>query len=69
MFYIGAAQYERVCKRVAIYLNKKWEDKIKDYHCVDERLLVLTLKGKRRNLTVIAVYALEDGKIDECHFL
>lgn len=60
-FYIGVVQHERVRKVVAIYLNQKQKDKIKNYRYVDERLLELTLKGQRRDVSVKAVYAPEDG--------
>lgn len=50
---------------MAIYVDKKWEGRIKDYNCMNERILITKPKYERGFLTLIGVYTSELSKKEE----
>lgn len=65
MFYSGVDQQERAAKGVAIFVDRKWESRIKEVQYVNDRIILLKLKHERGHLVVIGVYAPEEGKREE----
>ena len=65
MFYSGVSQKQRAAKGVAIFIDKKWESRIKEVQYVSERIITLKLKHNRGYLVVVGVYAPEEGKKEE----
>lgn len=50
MLHSGVKQKERACKGIALFIAKRWENKIKDYKYINDRIIVAKVKGERRNL-------------------
>jgi len=65
MIYSGVDQNERARCGVAILIDKKWTPKIESYSYINERIVTTRLKFDRGHLTVIGVYAPEEGKKEE----
>jgi hypothetical protein len=64
LIYSGVEQTERASKGTAIIIEKKWKIKILNYTYVNEKILTIinSLKINRGHLTIIGVYAPEEGK-------
>ncbi|KAK4879242.1 hypothetical protein RN001_007388 [Aquatica leii] len=65
MFYSGVRQEQRASKGIALYIHKKWEENIKNYEYINERIITSRIKSARGNVTLIAIYAPEEEKADE----
>lgn len=65
MVYSGVPQYKRAACGVAILLHNQWKSKIVSYSYISERMVTLRMKTERGHLTVVGVYAPEEGKYDE----
>lgn len=65
MFYSGVDQRERAAKGVSIFIDRKWESRIKEVQYINERIIMMKLKHDRGYLIAIGVYAPEEGKKDE----
>lgn len=63
--YSGVEQRERAKAGVAMYVDKKWKKCITSYTYINERMLRVDFKMNRGNLTVIGVYAPEEGRKEE----
>ena len=57
----GVKKYERAKRGVSVLINKKWKGSIKNWEAVDERILKLDMNIWGYKLTVIGVYAPNDG--------
>lgn len=65
MIYSGVPQGKRASAGVAILINKFWKNKIHSYTFINERILTIRIKIKRGYLTVIGVYAPEEGRHED----
>lgn len=65
MIYSGVSQEKRACCGVAILIDNKWKSKIVNYTYINERILITRLKIDRGHLTILGVYAPEEGKKEE----
>ena len=63
MIYSGVTQNARA--GVAILMNMKWKDKIHSYEWLNERITTVRFKIDRGYLTLICVYAPDDGRLEE----
>lgn len=65
MIYSGVPQNIRAKCGVAILVDNKWKTRIEYYTYVNERIITVRLKVDRGHLTIIGVYAPEEGKKQE----
>jgi exonuclease III len=65
MFYSGVDEKTRASKGVAIYVDKKWESRIRDYSFLNERIITMKMNHDRGYIIVIVAYAPEGGKKEE----
>jgi hypothetical protein len=63
MVYSGVEQKKRVSSGVAILIDQKWKNKIESYIYVNYRILK-RFQIERGHLTVIGIYAPEEGRVD-----
>jgi exonuclease III len=64
MVYSGVEQKKRASSGVAILKDQKWKNKIESYIYVNGRILITRLQIERGHLTVIGIYAPEEGRVD-----
>ena len=57
MIYSGVEQSARAAKGIAIWVDKKWKNKILGYEFLNERIVNVRFKTERGKLLVIGVYA------------
>ena len=65
MLHSGVDQTRRACCGVAVLIDRRWQDKIREYNFISERIMTVRLKFDRGYLTVISTYAPEERKHDE----
>ena len=65
MLYSGVNQEERAAAGVAILINNQIKDRIRSYKIVNSRIIVLRISVDRGYLTIIGVYAPEEGRTEE----
>lgn len=65
LFYSGVPQEKRAAAGTAILILKKYRNRIHSYTIINERLLSIRIKIARGYLTVISVYAPEEGRKEE----
>jgi exonuclease III len=65
MIYSGVPRNRRACCAVALLIDKEWKTKIQSYIFINKRIVIARLKINRGHLTVIGVYAPEEGKTEE----
>lgn len=58
----GVEQNRRACAGLSVLVDQKWKNKIDSYTFVNERILTIRFKVERGFLTVIGVYAPEEGR-------
>lgn len=64
-FYSGVSKDQRARARVSIFLHRKYQNKIKSWEPINERLMKMTLHMRGRNITIIGIYALnEDATVE-----
>lgn len=62
MFYNGVELHKRAAAGVALLIHKSWKNKIHSYTCINERMIILRVKIERGYLTVLSIYAPEEGR-------
>lgn len=65
LIHSGVRQDTRAAAGVAIMINEKWKGKIKSYELTDERIMNIRCRIERGYLTIVCIYAPEEGKRDE----
>ena len=65
MLYSGASRNERASKGIALYIHKKWEDRLTNYEFVSDRIITARIRLERGNATIIGVYAPEEGRRED----
>ena len=65
MIYSGVEQECRAKCGVAILIDRKWKNKLESYTYINERIVTARFRVERGHMTVIAVYAPEEGKKEE----
>ena len=65
MFYSGVDEKSRAARGVAVFIDKKWQQGIQEYHFESERILYLKIKYGRGHIIVIGAYAPVEGEADE----
>lgn len=65
MIYNGKPQNERASSGVAILIDKKWKNKLHSYTFINDRILMTRFNIERGHLTIIGVYAPEEGKKED----
>jgi endonuclease/exonuclease/phosphatase (EEP) superfamily protein YafD len=63
--YRGVPTNKRAAAGIAIMIKAKYRKRIHSYMFVNERILQLRYKLQRGYLTLLAVYAPEDGKTEQ----
>ncbi|XP_039280839.1 uncharacterized protein LOC111056792 [Nilaparvata lugens] len=58
----GVEQNRRACAGVMVLVDRKWKNRIESYAFVDERAIRIRFKVDRGFLTLIGVYAPEEGR-------
>jgi hypothetical protein len=61
MIYSGVTQKQRAAKEAAILVDKNWTMKIESYAYINERIIIIRFRISRVHLTVVGVYAPEEG--------
>ena len=62
MLYSGVSQETRAQSGVALIIDHKWTSRITDYSLVNDRIITVRFKTSRGHITIIGVYALEEGR-------
>ena len=57
----GVKKYERDKRGVSILINTKWKGSIKNWEAIDERILKLDINIWGNKLTIIEIYATNEG--------
>jgi len=65
MLYSRVSQKTRAQSGVALIINQKWTSRITNYSLVNDRIITVGLKTNRRHITIIGVYAPEEGRQEE----
>ena len=65
MLHSGISPKTRPQSGVALIIGHKWTSRITNYSFVNERIITVRLKTNRRHITIIGVYALEEGREEE----
>ena len=65
MLYSGVTQETRAQSGVALITDHKWTSRITDYSLVNDRIITVRLKTNRGHMTIIGVYAPEEGREEE----
>ena len=65
LLYSGVPTNKRAAAEIAIMIKAKYRKKIHSYMFVNERILQLRYKLQRVYLTLLAVYAPEEGKTEQ----
>ncbi len=65
MIHSGVPQNIRAKAGVAIIINKKWKSRIDSYAFINERIVTLRRKIRGGYMTIIGIYAQEEGKCEE----
>jgi len=65
LLYSGVPKNKRAAARIVIMIKAKFKKRIHSYVFVNERILQLRFKLKRGYLTLLAVYAPEEGKTEQ----
>ena len=64
LLYSGVPANRRTAAGIAVMIKAKFKKRIHSYMFVIERILQLRYKLQRRYLTLLAVYAAEEGKTE-----
>ena len=65
MLYSGVSKETRAQSGVASIIDHKWTSRITDYSFVNDRIITVRLKTNRGHITIIGVYAPEEGREEE----
>jgi len=65
MLYSGVSQEIRAQSGVALIIDHKWTSRITSYSFVNDRTISVRLKTNRGHITIIGVYAPEEGREEE----
>lgn len=65
MIYSGVEGNKRASSGVAILIDHKWKTRIESYKYINERIVEVRFRISRGYLTIIGVYAPEEGKKEE----
>jgi len=65
MSYSGVSQKARAQSGVDLIIYQKWTTRITNYSFVNDRIITARLKTKRGHITIIGVYAPEEGREEE----
>jgi len=65
ILYSGVSQKTQAQSGVALMIDHKWTSQITNYSFVNDRIITVCLKTNRRHITIIGVYALEEGREEE----
>jgi len=62
MLYSGSSQKTRTQSGVALIREHKWTSRITNYTFVNDRTITVRLKTNRGHITIVGVYAPEEGR-------
>jgi exonuclease III len=62
LIYSGVPQRVRAQSGIAILISHKWKNKIHSYKFINDRIITVKLKVPSGYLTVIGIYAPEEGR-------
>jgi hypothetical protein len=65
MLWSGVPQSKRASSGVAIIVDKKWKNYIKNYTFVNDTIVIVKLRMPQGNMTVVGTYTPEEGRIEE----
>jgi exonuclease III len=65
LLYSGVNRNKRAAAGIGIIVQQKWNNKTDSYSFVNERILTLRYTTTRGYMTILGVYAPEEGKTDE----
>lgn len=65
MLYSGVPGNKRASSGVAVLLRKEWKTRIHSYNFINDRIINVRIKVHRGYLTIVGIYAPEEGRKDE----
>jgi len=69
MLYSGVSQETQAQSGIALITDHKWTSQITNYSFVNDCVITVCLKTNRGHITMIGIYALEEGREEEMrHF-
>ena len=65
LLYSGVPQNKRASSGVAVFLKKSLQNRIHSYNFVNDRIINIRIRTTRGHLTIVGVYAPNEGKKEE----